>query len=81
MNMGCDCSKSWENYTPAPIEVFHGEAMEQFHKGAEFPANETFVNGVRYINGIEFNRILAVFKNKIKKEYGISSDAIPKDKL
>lgn len=49
--------------------------MEQFHRGARFPVNETFVNGVRFMNGIEFNAILADFKVKIMNEYGISSDA------
>lgn len=69
-------STGWEGYKPAPIEVFHGEAMEQFHKGARFPVNETFVDGIRFLNGIEVNVILAAFKVKIMKEYGITSDAI-----
>lgn len=77
--MSCECENSWKGYRPAPIEVFHGEAMEQFHKGARFPINETFVNGVRFMNGIEFNVILAEFKVKIMKEYGITSDAIKKE--
>lgn len=72
-------STGWENYKPAPIEVFHGEAMEQFHRGARFKCNETFVNEIRFLNGIEVNCILADFKTKIMKEYGISSDAILKD--
>lgn len=74
--MTCDCKKSWEGYKPSPIEVFHGEAMEQFHKGARFKQNETFINGVRFLNGTEVNSIIADFKNKIMKEYGITSDAI-----
>ncbi len=73
---GCECSESWKCYRPAPIEVFHSEAMEQFHRGARYPVNETFVNGVRFMNGIEFNAILAAFKIKIMIEYGISSNAI-----
>lgn len=72
-------STGWENYKPAPIEVFHGEAMEQFHRGARYKVNETFVNGVRFMNGIEVNQIIADFKTKIMKEYSISSDAIPLD--
>lgn len=78
-------SEGWDKYDPAPIEVFHSEAMDEFHAGAEYPANEVMVKNkvfggkdVRYINGIEFNRLLARFKVKIKKEYNISSDAIPK---
>lgn len=67
---------SWEGYKPAPIEVFHDEAMKQFHRGARFKSNETFVNGVRFMNGIEFNNILADFKTKIMREYGISSSPI-----
>lgn len=74
--MSCECSESWKGYRPAPIEVFHGEAMEEFHAGAEFKCNETFVNGIRFVNGIEFNRILARFKIKVMSEYGISSAAI-----
>lgn len=80
MNEGCECAESWKDFDPAPIEVFHGEAMEEFHKGAQFKSNETFVDGVRFMNGIEFNKILAHFKTKIMKEYGITSDAIPKKK-
>lgn len=75
---GCECSESWKEYNPAPIEVFHGEAMEQFHRGARFPVNETFVNGIRFMNGVEVNVILADFKTKIMKEYGISNNAISK---
>ena len=75
--VNCDCSNSWKGFRPAPIEVFHGEAMEQFHRGARFPINETFVNGIRFMNGVEVNVILAAFKTKIMKEYGITSDAIP----
>jgi len=77
-------STGWDDFDPAPIEVFHGEAMEEFHDGAEFKVNEMIVEdkvfgeSCRYINGIEFNRLLARFKVKVMKEYGISSDAIPK---
>lgn len=73
-------SNDWDDYIPAPIEVFHGETMKSFHAGAQFPANETFVNGIRYVNGIEVNRLLAEFKVKIMKEYGITSDPTPRDK-
>lgn len=69
-------SSSWDGYKPAPIEVFHGEAMEQFHRGARYPMNEVFVNGVRFMNGAEVNVILANFKTKIMKEYGITIDAV-----
>ena len=73
-------SNSWDDYDPAPIEVFHGEAMKSFHEGAKFPANEIMVGRIRYMNGIEFNRLLAEFKTKIMKEYGITSDPTPRDK-
>jgi hypothetical protein len=76
---GCECSESWKGHKPAPIEVFHGEAMEQFHRGARFKVNETFINGIRFMNGIEVNVILADFKTKIMREYGITSDAIKLD--
>ena len=78
MMTGCECSESWKNYDPAPIEVFHGEAMKQFHKGAGFKCNETFVDGIRFMNGIEVNAILADFKTKIMKQYGITNAPIPK---
>ena len=70
-------NNSWNNYIAAPIETYHAEAVEEFHKGAEYPANEVTVEGVRYVNGIEFNRLLARFKVKIMKTYRITSDAIP----
>lgn len=79
--MNCECKKSWEGFRPAPIEVFHGEAMKQFHNGARFKQNETFVNGIRFLNGIEVNVILADFKTKIMREYGITSDAIKIDEV
>ena len=78
-------STGWDKYKPAPIEVFHGEALEEFHAGAEYKCNEIIVaddifgKPCRYINGAEFNRLLARFKTKVMKEYGISSDAIPKE--
>jgi hypothetical protein len=79
-------STGWENYTASPIETFHDEAMKEFHEGAEFKSNEVIVKDsvfnkdTRFINGIEFNRLLARFKVKIMKEYNITSDAIPKTK-
>ena len=73
-------SNSWDDYIPAPIEVFHGETMKSFHAGAQFPANEVKIDGIRYVNGIEVNRLLAEFKVKIMKEYGITSDPTPRDK-
>lgn len=73
-------SNSWDDYDPAPIEVFHGEAMKSFHAGAQFPANEVKIEGIRYVNGIEVNRLLAEFKVKIMKEYGITSDPTLRDK-
>lgn len=66
----------WKDYKSTPIETFHCEAMEQFHKGAEFKANETFVDGIRYMNGIAVNQILTDFKIKIMKEYNINNNAI-----
>lgn len=77
----CDCSKSWEGYKPSLIEKFHGEAMENFHKGAQYKVNERMIEGIRFMNGIEFNRLLAEFKVKIMKEYGITSDAIKIEEL
>ena len=71
-------SSGWDKYDPAPIEVFHGEALEEFHSGAQFPSNEIVYEGIRFINGIEFNRLLARFKTKIMNEYKISSSPILK---
>lgn len=78
-------SEGWEGLEPAPIETFHGEAMKEFHEGTEFKSNEILIkdellDGIRFINGIEFNRLLARFKVKVMQYYDISSDAIPKSK-
>jgi hypothetical protein len=62
-------STGWDNYTPAPIEVFHGEALDRFHVVKDADGK---------IDGIGFNNLIAEFKVKIMKEYGISGDAIPK---
>lgn len=70
-------STGWENYDPAPIEVFHGEALKEFHRRRE----ELGKSPDEGLNGIEFNKIIAAFKVKIMKQYGITSDAIPKAKL
>lgn len=70
-------SNGWEGFDSAPIEKFHGEAGNEFHKGAEFAVNEVKINNMRFVNGIEFNRLLAKFKVKIMKAYGITTDAIP----
>jgi len=59
---------------PEPIEEFHSEALKEFHKGAKYSCNETFVDGIRYVNGIALNDILANFKNKIIKEYNIGEE-------
>ena len=75
---GCDCSESWKNFEPAPIERFHGEAGERFHQIAKLKHTEIFGQIPKTIDGIQFNRILAEFKVKIMKEYNITSDAIHK---
>ena len=63
-------STGWENFKPAPIEVFHGEICERFHE----------VTRTGLIDAIQFNNLLAEFKTKIMNEYGITSDAIPIEK-
>ncbi len=69
-------SSGWEDYDPSPIEVFHSEAMKEFHKRRE-ELGKTADAG---LDGVEVNKILAKFKLKIMKQYGITSDAIPKKK-
>lgn len=69
-------SEGWENFDPAPIEKFHGEALKYFHREMKFEHDPE----VKTCDGSQFSRIIAEFKMKIKKEYGISSDAIPKEK-
>jgi len=66
----------WENYITSPIERFHAEAMEEFHNSAQFDVNEKIIERTKYINGIEFNRLITRFKTKIMKTYKIKSDAI-----
>lgn len=68
-------STGWENKEPAPIEVFHGEAMEEFHRRR----NELGLSADAGLNGAEVNKILAGFKVKVMRHYKISSDPIPKD--
>jgi len=55
-------TSGWEKFDASPIEVFHGEVLAAFHKKAS--------NGL--INGGQFNDLIAEFKRKIMKEYGIS---------
>lgn len=69
-------SNSWDDYDPAPIEVFHGEAMKKFHEIREAKGRSPDQG----LNGIDVNSILAEFKVKIMKQYGITSDPTPKRK-
>ena len=72
----------WEEYDPAPIEVFYHNAMKRFHevKKIDHSKVEKAFGGVRMgtIDGITFNKLLAEFKVEVMKEYGITSDAIRK---
>lgn len=77
-------STGWDGFDPAPIEVFHAEAHDRFFEEAKQNHTEivekAFGRPVPTINGIQFSRILAEFKTKIMKEYGISNNPIPKAK-
>jgi len=64
---------NWEHLDAAQIEVFHGEAMEQFHKLAK---EKGITGSTPVLDGIDVNNILANFKVKIMKAYGISSDPV-----
>lgn len=80
-------SNGWENYDPAPIEVFHSEALKEFHEVAKTEeehanlskalceATNMPVEPVKTVDGIQFNNLLAKFKTKVMQEYGISSAA------
>ena len=59
----------WDDFNPAPIEVFHSQIGDRFHEVAD--ENHK-------IGGIQFNNLIAEFKLKICKEYNISMDPIPK---
>jgi len=64
-----------------PIEEFHGEALEDFHDVAirdhsETATTKAFGRQPSTIDGIMFSNIIARFKMKIIKEYGISHDYI-----
>lgn len=67
-------STGWNDHDPAPISVFHGEAQDHFHQIAKTEHGE----GYKTCDGSQVNIILATFKMKIMKEYGITEDAIPK---
>ena len=70
----------WEGFKPAPIESFHGEALEEFHKVKKFDHSDvekTMGEKIGTIDGSEFSRLLAVFKTKIMEEYNIDNKAIP----
>lgn len=76
-------SNNWKDYDPAPIEVFHGEALSRFHelKKEDYSQEEVvFGRKIGTVDGITFNKILAEFKTKIMKEYGISSSPTRKSK-
>jgi len=62
-------SEGWDKYDPAPIETFHSEAIDEFHK---------CMDENNKIGGIELNNIITHFKMKIYKTYNISRDAVPK---
>lgn len=72
-------SNNWKGYTAAPIEKFHVEALDRFHELKKFDhkdIEEAFGKPIGTIDGNTFNTILAEFKMKILKEYGISRDPI-----
>lgn len=76
-------SNNWNDYDPAPIETFHSEALSKFHelkKEDHSQAEKAFGRKIGTVDGITFNNILAEFKTKIMKEYGISSSATKKEK-
>lgn len=72
----------WGKYDPAPIETFHSEALKSFHEVASNDHSNTeriFGVKVKTVDGIAFSSLIAEFKTKIMKEYGISSDPTLKD--
>ena len=74
-------STGWDNYDPAPIETFHGEALKRFHEVAKVDHGEiekAFDRKLKTIDGIVFSNLIAECKVKIMKEYGITSDAVPR---
>lgn len=58
-----------EGYEPAPIEKFHAEALDEFHKVKREVSGE--VAGM--VDGNGFNNLLAAFKVKIIETYGLST--------
>lgn len=57
--------ESWEGKEPAPLEFFHGELMEEFHKWRLSKTENTTVE----INGLEFSKIVAAAKNTTYAKY------------
>ena len=71
-------SQGWEGLKPAPIEEFHAEIQEKFHTVATMDHPLFLGNKLKTIDGSMFGQLIAEFKMKIVKEYGISMDAVPK---
>ena len=61
-------SNGWDNFVPAPIEVFHSEAMEAFHRRRE----QLGRSPAEGLDGSNVNEIITEFKRKICRRYGIS---------
>lgn len=68
--------ESWEGKEPAPLEYFHDELLEGFHKWRLERTENTTVE----INGLEFNKIVAAAKKQTYAKYPkqVSRDAVLK---
>jgi len=60
-----ELEQSWKNHEPAPIEFFHAELVNEFHKFRISKTENTTVE----INGIEFNSIVVVAKKATYLKY------------
>jgi len=55
----------WEKHEPSPIEFYHGELMDEFHKWRKERTNNTTVE----MNGKEFNEIVVKAKKTTYEKY------------
>ena len=58
-------STGWEKHEPSPIEFYHGELMDEFHKWRKERTNNTTVE----MNGKEFNEIVVKAKKTTYEKY------------
>ena len=71
-------SAGWDDYDPAPCEVFHGELIKEFH---EYRKQHRLKNDIPMsvpLSGLEFESIVVKAKKSVYMRYPDANKAIPK---